>query len=110
MGSVMHGVPMRSAHGVVDDTDTPRQQAARVAAAEAEARRVLIKALREVIMLRDIDSAARRRLVAADLDRWTRDDQRDLDRMAWRYRRQLPRHLAPRLNPDDPLVREMANG
>jgi hypothetical protein len=92
------------------DVDTAAQDAARLASAETELRRVLIRALRDVIMLTDSDTAVRRRLVAADLARWTREEQRDLDRLAWKYRRRLPRHLAPRLNPDDPIVRGMAGG
>lgn len=35
------------------------------------------------------------------------DAQRDhLLRCAWRLRRYLPPHLAPKVNPDDPVVRE----
>lgn len=36
--------------------------------------------------------------------------QKQTDRVAqlmWKYRRQLPRGIAPRLNPNDPVVREM---
>ena len=29
-----------------------------------------------------------------------------LDKLAWHYRRRLPRYLAPKLNPDDPIVRQ----
>ncbi len=29
-------------------------------------------------------------------------------RLAWRYRRYVPPHLAPKANPDDPVVRELA--
>ena len=29
-----------------------------------------------------------------------------LARMAWHYRRRIPRFLAPALNPDDPIVRQ----
>jgi hypothetical protein len=28
------------------------------------------------------------------------------ERLFWRYRRSLPRHLRPTVNPDDPIVRE----
>jgi hypothetical protein len=28
------------------------------------------------------------------------------DRLFWRYRRNMPAHLAPKVNPDDPIVRE----
>ena len=30
-------------------------------------------------------------------------DAEDAARLAWRYRRQMPRHLTPHINPDDPL-------
>jgi hypothetical protein len=94
------------------EADTPAQEAARVAQAEAEERRVMIRALREALnntRSMQADRARLRRLLAADLGRWSRDDQRDLDRLAWRHRRRLPHYLAPRLNPDDPIVREMAH-
>jgi hypothetical protein len=29
-------------------------------------------------------------------------------RLAWRYRSRVPPHLAPKCNPDDPIVRELA--
>lgn len=31
-----------------------------------------------------------------------------LTRLAWHYRRRLPRYLRPPVNPDDPIVRESA--
>jgi hypothetical protein len=38
------------------------------------------------------------------------DKQRDhVQRVAWRLRRHLPEHLRPRVNPDDPIVRDMRN-
>ena len=37
------------------------------------------------------------------------DRQRQqVTRLAWVYRRNLPNHLAPKVNPDDPIVREMS--
>jgi hypothetical protein len=37
------------------------------------------------------------------------DRQREhVNRVAWRLRRYLPQHIKPRANPDDPIVRELA--
>lgn len=32
-----------------------------------------------------------------------------VDRLAWKYRRSLPPHLAPKLPPFDPVVQELMN-
>lgn len=37
----------------------------------------------------------------------TQGDIEQLKILAWKHRRQLPRHSAPKLNPEDPVVREM---
>ncbi len=89
------------------DEDTPAQEAARVAQAERAALAATIKALARVTMpVGHGDKHRRRRLLAADLDRLSREDRETLERLAWRYRRQMPRHLVPAMNPDDPIVRE----
>jgi hypothetical protein len=93
---------------VVSDADP--EEEARVRRAIGTARTVLIDALaragaamapgaRDARLMRGLKRADREWLDADQLD--------DLQRLAWRYRRQLPRHLVPRANPDDPVVREM---
>ena len=34
-------------------------------------------------------------------------EARQIDLLAWRYRRALPRHMAPRLPPHDPIIRAL---
>ncbi len=92
--------------GYAHHGDDAGDDAARIARAESQARAVMLKALADLIMTRTADLGARRRLRAADPERWTVELQAELDGLTWRYRRQLPRHLAPRLNPHDPIVRE----
>ena len=41
-----------------------------------------------------------------DTESFTDFDFGLLERLAWHYRRRIPRSLAPKLNPDDPIVRE----
>ena len=45
-----------------------------------------------------------------DLDRepLTHKETDRIKSLMWKYRRQLPRGLAPKLNPADPIVREIA--
>lgn len=43
----------------------------------------------------------------ADRDPLSHREQERLAQLAYKYRRQLPRGIAPRLNPADPIVREM---
>lgn len=43
-----------------------------------------------------------------DREPLTRKEQDRIRELMWKYRRQLPRGLAPTLNPADPIVREMA--
>lgn len=37
----------------------------------------------------------------------SRDQVQRIKDLAWEYRRQMPKHLAPKLPPHDPIVREM---
>lgn len=43
-----------------------------------------------------------------DREPLTQKESERITQLMWKYRRQLPRGLAPKLNPDDPVVREMA--
>lgn len=69
-----------------------------------------IRALGTVAMPIDgPDRHKRRLLMAADLDTISAEQLATLARLTWRYRRQLPSHMAPKLNPDDPIVRSLAS-
>ncbi len=91
-----------------DDTDDATQDAARVAKAERQVMVATLNALRRVRNTVQ-DRAILRGLVQADFDWLTAEQRAALERMAWKYRRQIPPHLAPKLNPDDPIVRDMAS-
>lgn len=91
------------------DLDTPEQDAARQAASQRDFLRLVVAALGQVRMLPGHPDQGRlRRLMQVDLAAITDEQIAALDRMAWRYRRQLRRGLAPKVNPDDPIVREIA--
>jgi hypothetical protein len=86
----------------------PDDDAARLAWAERGAQAAMIAALRRVRMPpRHADAAALRRRAHAELDRLSSEDRELLRLLAWRWRRQLPAHLAPKLPPADPIVRAM---
>ena len=82
--------------------------AARVRLAENAALRLTMGALRAVpqpfwgLDKRFIDYVCR--MAPEHLSEKQRDH---VNRVAWRLRRYLPQHLKTRLNPDDPIVREM---
>ena len=90
------------------DDDTPEQEAARVRRAVTREAEVLIDALRRVATMRG-GGAIWLRAMAARIEHEgiTQEERLHLARIAWFYRRQLPRHLAPRLNPADPIVMEL---
>lgn len=44
----------------------------------------------------------------ADREPLTQKEQDRIAQLMWKHRRQLPRGLAPKLNPADPIVREIA--
>lgn len=54
------------------------------------------------------DVIALRERVEKDSTPLTQKQQDRVAQLMWRYRRQLPRGIAPRLNPADPVVRENA--
>jgi hypothetical protein len=90
--------------------DDDHDDAWRVQRAQQEARRSVMTALvcldPRLLRPRDrefVDWACRASSTALDEGHAAR-----VDRLAWRYRRLLPAHLAPRVDPDDPLVRAEA--
>ncbi len=93
----------RSQPAEVDD------DAARMAMSEQTVLRLTIAALGRVTMLPGHPDKARLRALARiDLGRIDDAQIATMRRLAWRYRRQMPRHLAPRMNPDDPIVLALA--
>ena len=79
------------------------EDAARLALAEAGAVRVTLAALGRVTITSCTDRRTRRLLTARDPAWLTPQERHAVARLAWRYRRQMPRHLTPHINPDDPL-------
>ena len=88
-----------------DPPDTPAQQADRIRRALDGSRRIRLTALQSVAMPNSHDAIFARRDPAGFDD----GDLRHLERLLWHYRRVLPRWLAPRANPDDPIVVELAH-
>lgn len=85
------------------------EDAARVRQAVDAELRLLVSAIRGTdrrlwgIDTGFVDGACRCVPVSAMSDR----QREHIRRVAWRLRRYLPAHLRPKLNPDDPIVREM---
>lgn len=81
----------------------------RLAIAEAAAFRAILKRIADLAWA---PSHPWRRTVRSylitDLTKLTDHERGEIMRLAWMYRRDLPEHLRPKLNPDDPIVREMA--
>lgn len=85
------------------------EDAERSAQAQAAADRLLLKHLAALSWApRHPYARAIRELLAADLTRLTPLQAHQLRKLAWAYRVRLPAHLRPKVNPDDPIVREMA--
>jgi hypothetical protein len=90
-----------------DDDD-----AARMAGARHDAIRLMVRALQHVSILPGHPHKGFIRRVAGQIEQSgqplsARQEQHVL-RLAWRYRRQMPAHLVPGINPDDPLSGERA--
>jgi hypothetical protein len=88
---------------MVDPDDAPRVQRA-----IDDALRLVMRALGNVSMR--AGGPDRRAVVElCDREPWqlTPAERARIDRLAWKYRRELPPHLAPKLPPFDPLVREL---
>ncbi len=80
----------------------------RVRAAVGDAAVLMLRALEKApIRPSSADARALRRLRHSDPLGLSDEDLATVRLLAWRYRRALPRHLAPRLPPDDPIVQEM---
>lgn len=65
--------------------------------------------LRELVALR-LPPGTRDWRIVRDLSRadplaFSGEDHEEIQRLMWKYRRRLPRELAPGMDPDDPLVR-----
>ena len=85
------------------------EDAERTALAEAAANRAILKRLAELSWPPSHPyRRAMRELLAADLTKLTPLQAHQMRKIAWAYRRKLPAHLRPKVNPDDPIVREMA--
>jgi len=59
------------------------------------------------ITLAPADAALVDGLTRRDPKTLTAEHRHWVQRLLWKYRRDLPRGVAPKLNPDDPIVREM---
>lgn len=71
------------------------------------ARQVIAALLAAGIPSGHVDARALRRLQRADVDRLKPEEAELLRILAWRWRRKLAPHLAPRLPPNDPVVRAL---
>lgn len=78
----------------------------RVAKAVAAEMAIEIAALRRVA-IRAQDRVFLRRAAAIDPLHLSDNDRARIRSLCWRYRHALPAHLRPKLNPDDPVVREL---
>jgi hypothetical protein len=97
-------------HAPASDQDTPAQEAARIRHTRVQLARARIAALRACVPFNHRDNARVRALLAIDLDRITSAQLHDCDVLTWDWRRRpgMPRHLAPTLNPNDPIVKGLA--
>ncbi len=88
----------------MDDEDR-----ARLAIAEAAAFRAILKRIGDLAWAPNHPHRRTvRQYLTMDLTTLTEHERGEITRLAWMYRRDLPEHLRPKLNPDDPIVREMA--
>ena len=94
--------------------DTPEQDEARLRQAEAALIRINVEKLMLVAANLPKGHGDYRTIQALDesLNVYRRlptsGQIAQVKALAWQYRRQMPKHLAPKLNPHDPIVREMA--
>lgn len=91
-------------------TEPDAEEETRVRRAVGAARKAVIAAMARAGIAEapgTRDARLLRELKRADPDWLDEDQAQALDRLAWKHRRKLPRHLVPRMNPDDPIVREL---
>lgn len=81
--------------------------AARLAWADTEMDRLTLAELHKVVPEGHRDARFVRQLRHIDLQFISAEDRQLLRDLAWRWRRQLPRTIAPKLPPHDPLVKAM---
>jgi hypothetical protein len=82
---------------------------ARVRAAETAALRLVMNSLRMIpTPFWGMDTQFIRHVCCKVPEHLTERQRAHVARVAWRLRRYLPQHLKPRVNPDDPIVKENA--
>jgi hypothetical protein len=86
--------------------DPPDDDAERLALVLAPRMRECIRALLNVTMVPN-DQALVQGLARRDPATLTAQQRHWIAQLLWRYRRNVPSELRPKLNPDDPIVREM---
>lgn len=90
-----------------DDADTPEQEAERIRRATEAAMLATVAALRRCVFVPGSpDKRFARQIhdqLAGSARPITDRQAQHVLRLAWRYRRQMPSHLVPDTNPDDPL-------
>ncbi len=87
------------------DEDGPEQEKRRVRQALVREAELLCDGLRRCVKPGSDEAAWLRALASRMAHEGISEDERHfLRRLAWFHRRRLPAHLAPRLNPADPVV------
>lgn len=82
----------------------------RVQRANDDALRLVMRALRQVSMHRGSpDRRSAVELCGRQPWQLSPAERARVEWLAWKYRRDLPQHLAPKLPAHDPLVRELMN-
>ena len=93
-------------HTPVSDQDTPEQDAVRIRYARVTLAGKQIAALRNLrLPPGHRDAQLLRGLIRTDMSRISPEELHVLDGLCWRWRRHGLAHLAPKLNPDDPIVK-----
>lgn len=88
------------------DIDTDEDDRVRIELGRRKLNYLRIQALAKCSMLPGVhDKAFVKKVLHSNNERVALTDRQEthLVRLCWRYRRQMPRHLVPDINPDDPL-------